>query len=132
MNSESAKYRFEYALVIKESKDYEDVKIESGLTKKEILISNCEKQLWRKYRNLVWKITERQSLRKLENYEKRSFLGYHLDHKVSIWYGYKNKIDPYLIGSIHNLEFIPHKENLKKSIKCNFKGTRAIQTVMYI
>lgn len=53
-----------------------------------------DKQLWLKYKRLVWKITEKQPIKRLDNFDKRGFKGYHLDHKVSIWYGYKNKIDP--------------------------------------
>ncbi len=91
----------------------------------------CEKQLWRNYRRKVWKITEKQNLKKLPNYEKRAFRGYHLDHKVSIWYGYKNSLDPKLIGGIDNLEFIPHKDNLRKGIKSNFKGAKCLQQVLF-
>lgn len=92
----------------------------------------CEKQLWRKYRRLVWKITEKQPIYKLAHYKERAFKGYHLDHKVSIWYGYKNKLDPKLIGSIDNLEFIPHYENERKGRKCNFKDSKALQTIIFI
>ncbi len=92
----------------------------------------CDKKLWQKYRRLVWKITEKQPIKKLPNHDKRAFKGYHLDHKVSIWYGYKNKIDPKLIGSIHNLEFIPHYDNMRKGIRCNFKDARAFQLVAFI
>jgi hypothetical protein len=123
----SLDFRYEYgkivnagSLIVKEDE------------KQAVVLPMCEKQLWRKYRRHVWKITERQPLKKLPNYEKRAFKGYHLDHKVSIWYGFKNKIDPKLIGSIHNLEFIPHKDNERKATNCNFKGTRAIQTILYI
>lgn len=124
MHLSSLDFRHEYGKLVKESSLYQEAK--------QIEIPACERKLWRKYRNLVWRITEQQPLRKLPNYDKRAFKGYHLDHKVSIWYGYKNRIDPKLIGSIHNLEFIPHEQNGLKGTKSNFKGTRAIQTVLYI
>jgi hypothetical protein len=92
----------------------------------------CEKKLWRRYRNIVWKITEKQNLKKLKNFDKRGFLDYHLDHKVSIWYGYKNKIDPKLIGSIDNLEFIPYRDNMRKATKCNFKNAKSMQTIIFV
>lgn len=95
-------------------------------------IPSCEKLLWRKYRNLVWKITKKQPIHKLENFKNRGFHNYHLDHKVSIWYGYKNKLDPKMIGSIANLEFIHWKLNLRKSIKCNFSGHPNLQTVIFV
>lgn len=123
-------FRFEYGALIKYAKEKEE--LIAPKEKEAILISLTDKQRWRKYRRLVWKITESQRISKLPNYEKRAFTGYHLDHKVSIWYGFKNKIDPKLIGSIHNLEFIYYKDNMLKSTKCNFKATVAIQTVMYV
>jgi hypothetical protein len=92
----------------------------------------CERELWKKYRRLCWKITEKQNIKKLPNYCNRGFKNYHLDHKVSIWYGYKNKIDPKLIGSIDNLEFIPCYENQTKGIKCNFKGAKPFQLILFI
>jgi hypothetical protein len=95
-------------------------------------IPECEKKIWRRYRNLVWKITEKQNLKKLSNFNKRGFLNYHLDHKVSIWYGYKNKIDPKLIGSIDNLEFIPYQENMRKATNCNFKDAKNMQTIIFV
>ncbi len=95
-------------------------------------IHECEKGLWRKYKRLVWKITKKQNLKKLSNFENRGFKNYHLDHKVSIWYGYKNKLDPKMIGSIDNLEFIPYKDNMIKSTKCNFKNTKCLQSVIFI
>jgi hypothetical protein len=45
----------------------------------------------------------------------RSFNDYHLDHKFSIINGFKNNIDPKIIGSYINLELIESKLNLIKS-----------------
>lgn len=42
---------------------------------------------------------------------------YHIDHIVSISYGFKNKIDPKIIGSIHNLRLLLYVENCKKKDK---------------
>ena len=105
----------------------------SNLEPKEVnQIPICEKALWRKYKNLVWKITEGQNLKKLPNFKDRGFLNYHLDHKVSIWYGYKNKLSPELIGGIDNLEFIPHQENITKGRRCNFKNSKALQSILFV
>lgn len=132
MNPATVHFLAEYSKLVLESKEYTP-EPQSFLTKPELkAIPNCEKQLWKKYRNLVWKITEKQNLKKLPNYDKRAFKGYHLDHKVSIWYGYKNKLDPKMIGGIDNLEFIPHKENMLKGRKSNFKGVKNLQTVIFI
>ena len=40
---------------------------------------------------------------------------YHLDHIISVKYGFIQNIDPKFIGSIENLWFVPWKINLQKS-----------------
>jgi len=76
-----------------------------------------------KYKNKVYSITKKQPIHLLENYEKRGNSGiegkYHLDHKYSIIEGFKNNINPNIIGDIKNLEFIPWLENIKKRTKCS-------------
>lgn len=44
---------------------------------------------------------------------------YHLDHKFSLLEGFKNNIDPKIIGSRYNLELIPAKENTQKQANCS-------------
>jgi hypothetical protein len=63
-------------------------------------------------------ITERQELSSLSNWEKRG-KGYHLDHRFSIIEGFRNGVDPEIIGDITNLEFVPVKVNLTKNSKCS-------------
>jgi transposase len=76
-----------------------------------------------KYELEVIKITRQQPIYNLPNYEKRGKSGldgaYHLDHKFSIIEGFKQNIEPKIIGNIKNLEFIPWEENLKKRAKCS-------------
>jgi hypothetical protein len=129
-NLENTTFKAEYGIIIRQSIINEPIPIDP-ITKVIIEIPLCEKKLWQKYRRLVWKITEKQNLRKLKDYNKRAFTGYHLDHKVSIWYGYKNKLDPQLIGSIDNLEFIPHRDNMRKGRRSNFKNTKCLQSVLF-
>lgn len=55
----------------------------------------------------------------LENFDKRGRIyenedAYHLDHKFSIKSGFENSVPPEIIGSIHNLEMIPGKQNVSK------------------
>ena len=72
------------------------------------------------YRNKVVRMSERQPLDLLENYELRGNSendGYHLDHIVPISYGFKNDISPEKISDISNLRFIPWLENIKKGNK---------------
>ncbi len=71
------------------------------------------------YYREVMRITKQQQLHLLENYDKRSRLdlnedAYHLDHIIPISYGFKNKIDPSIIGDLTNLQMIPAIENIKK------------------
>ena len=77
---------------------------------------------WKRYYNEVQRITHKQPIQLLENYEKRGRAQtgsdvYHLDHIISIKYGFDNNIDPNIIGDISNLRMIPWLENLKKSSK---------------
>lgn len=72
---------------------------------------------FQKYKREVWRITNSQDLKSLPDFDKRGFTGFHLDHKYSISHGYKNKIDPFVIGDISNLRMIPYKENMAKGSK---------------
>lgn len=74
---------------------------------------------FKKYRRKVYYWTSKNDLTQLENHEKRSLLGYHLDHKYSITEGFKNKVPPKVIGSIYNLEFIPCNVNTSKGTRCS-------------
>lgn len=75
------------------------------------------------YKRKVLNITNRQPIQELPNYDKRGVSGvegnYHLDHKFSIVEGFKQKIDPNIIGNIRNLEFIPWEQNVKKRTNCS-------------
>jgi transposase-like protein len=79
--------------------------------------------IFKKYRKLVTKVTNKQLLETLSNYEKRGKCGikgaYQLDHKYSILEGFKNGVEPEIIGNIKNLEFIPWEENINKSSNCS-------------
>lgn len=78
---------------------------------------------YKKYKNRVWKLTNNNKLNVLENYDKRALAGtkdgYQLDHRYSISEGFKEGIEPEIIGSIYNLEFIPWEDNLTKGSKCS-------------
>jgi 5-methylcytosine-specific restriction endonuclease McrA len=65
----------------------------------------------------VWYYTETNDLTLLENHELRGYRNHHLDHILPISHGYKNNIDPTIIGGLNNLRFIPWKENIKKGDK---------------
>lgn len=79
---------------------------------------------WRVYRREVLRITREQQTYTLENQDKRGKTGiegaYHLDHAISIKYGFANNISPEVIGHISNLRFIPWRDNISKGTKCDF------------
>jgi len=54
----------------------------------------------------------------LKDIEKRGN-AFHLDHKFSIIEGFKQNIEPSIIGHIKNLQIIPSNENIKKSRTCS-------------
>lgn len=74
-----------------------------------------------KYRRRVLMETNR-SIRlyghKIKDLNLRS-IDYHLDHKYSIFEGYKNNVDVRVIGHWLNLEIIPKNKNLIKSSRCS-------------
>ena len=74
---------------------------------------------FKRYRNEVLKITRKQPLNILNNYNKRGLRDYHLDHKFSISEGFKQNIPPYIIGNINNLIMLPWKDNLSKNYTCS-------------
>jgi len=91
-----------------------------GLTYDEYILTL---PVFKKYKRDVWYYTNKQNLKILPNYEKRGLCGvkgaYQLDHKYSILEGFKNNVDPKIIGNINNLEFIPWKNNRDKGTKCS-------------
>ena len=76
---------------------------------------------WRAYKIDVWRITNQQPLRILENYNKRGVNGqtgaYTLDHIISIKKGFIENISPEQIGHINNLQMLPWEENITKGWK---------------
>lgn len=62
-------------------------------------------------------------IQQLENYNKRAPSGvddgYHIDHRVSLWFGFQNKIPPKVIGHICNLEMKHWLDNNRKWSKCD-------------
>ena len=85
---------------------------------------------YKKYRLLVVKLTNKQPIGLLKNYEKRGPSGvdgaYNLDHKYSILEGFKNNIKPEFIASLNNLVFIPWRDNVVKRTKCSISKEELI------
>ena len=69
------------------------------------------------YKKMCWYYTGMNNLNKLDDIEKRGLVqngGWHLDHKYSIQEGFTQGVQPYIIGSIHNLVMMPGLENISK------------------
>ena len=87
-------------------------------------LADEQKSDYERYRESVWRTTNRQDLETLENYDKRGRLdedenAFHLDHKFSIKKGFEENIPPEIIGSLKNLEMIPGKKNCSKRANCS-------------
>ncbi len=85
-----------------------------------LLKYNKDKTDWKLYCLYVKKYSER-AFKNYYNYInperlKRGRNDYHLDHKVSKFYGFINNIPPYIIGSEYNLEMLWYTDNIKKSV----------------
>jgi hypothetical protein len=75
------------------------------------------------YEFFVYKKEVQKETKKTLKLNKKTFTkkneNYSLDHKYSIFWGFYNDVPPKIIGSIHNLEYIPKTENNKKQSKCS-------------
>lgn len=95
------------------------------LKKTGLTYDEFQKQLpeFKKYLGKVRQITNKQPLSMLENFTKRGKSGqegaYQIDHKYSIIEGFKNNIDPNIIGHFCNLEMLTWENNLKKQGNCS-------------
>lgn len=104
--------------------------MKTDIVKRKIRTTNEESGYWiteskvkdfNTYSRLVKRYTNKNDLSILENIELRgkSKEDYHLDHKYSIFQGYKDNLPAVIIGSIHNLEMLPSGQNLSKNRKCS-------------
>lgn len=73
------------------------------------------------YIKMVRRLTRKEDLSSLENFEKRGRTGikgaYQVDHIISIKEGFLCGMHPIEIAHIKNLQMLPWEENLKKSWK---------------
>jgi len=90
-------------------------------------MSRIWKDEWKYYQKLVRELTEEKDLSLLENHNKRGYKNYHLDHIVPIQQGFYMNINPHLISSYENFEFIPHTDNMKKGISLNDKSYKLLE-----
>lgn len=112
-------YQYKYGTENGNKKFEEKIRKQSEKMRKVPLSDLSE---WNLYKFLVTKIT-RKNLRDcggdLENFEKRGRGkgSYHVDHMVSTYECFQNRILPQICGSIHNLHVIKCEENSSKQHK---------------
>ena len=74
---------------------------------------------YRKYNQQVLVITRRQDKTNIKNFNVKQ-KGWHLDHIYSISDGWRNNIDPTIVGHFVNLRYVTAKENCTKNKKSDF------------
>lgn len=89
-----------------------------------VWIKLVDKEDYELYCYMVDKHTSQQPLNRLINSERRGRTdlkenAFHLDHKYSKREGFLNNVPPFIVGSIHNLEFISATENTQKQSNCS-------------
>ena len=91
---------------------------------------------YKKYFRKVWSVTKKCKNKlfqlwngecfytgKILNYYLVFYIEYYptIDHKLSIFYGFKNNIDPLFIGSLENLCICSRKINVEKGAKTHLE-----------
>jgi len=84
---------------------------------KGIITNITEQTPYKRYKQLVLKLTNHTDISNLDNFCNRGKHEYHLDHIFPISKGFIYKIPADLIANIDNLRFIPATENISKNNK---------------
>jgi len=92
-------------------------------------ITEDQVENFKDYSRLVWRYTNANDLTVLENIENRGMAPdeYHLDHRYSIFQGFKDDVPAKIIGSIDNLEMLQSGQNLSKNKKCSITLDELLQ-----
>lgn len=83
-------------------------------------IPDNELSLWKLYNRKVRTLTERiyRKYKKTINPNDlprlQGLKGYHLDHRFSVFEGFKNNIPPYVVANINNLQIVTGSDNITK------------------
>lgn len=84
------------------------------------------------YTSKVLTVTAQQALHTLPRYNLRKRNGkdpHQLDHRFSMMEGFKQGISPEIIGCIHNLAYIPMRENHSKGARCSITLTELLAAI---
>lgn len=76
------------------------------------------KSSFQKYKERVKELTE-QIKHMIPGIEDRGYYKYHIDHKISVRWGFENNIPEEHISDISNLRMLWWKDNLNKNIICD-------------
>jgi hypothetical protein len=97
--------------------DYKEMLYPEPKKSKYTKYNNKRKKYWSGidyYRQEVKELTELNK-HKVDNIESRNFLTHHIDHKISIKYGYDNSIPAKHIADPSNLHILEKKDNILKN-----------------
>lgn len=82
--------------------------------KRQTNVKNIEFEMYKKE---VWDKTNETS-HLIKDVHTRGFKTFHIDHKISIYYGFKHNIPTEHIAHTSNLRMLGYKENMLKNKKC--------------
>ena len=94
---------------------------------KDEMIANRNRP-FRKYREEVWKLTD-EVAHLIPGIENRGWTKDHIDHIISIWYGFKKGMPVEMIASLNNLRMLHYRDNMRKGTRV--LATEPINTVDY-
>jgi len=116
----------------------ESIKFRKIMENKGLFIPLDQKTEFEKYRMIVDNETRKHKKELINNWNGKDYytgeklltnnkdfnnaLYRTIDHKISVYYGFKNNIDPKIIGNINNLCITSRQNNSKKRHKSSFRG----------
>lgn len=88
-----------------------------------------ERDAFAEYRNKVCLESKRYNLNSLANFDKRGPMSYHIDHKYSVFQGFREGISHEIIGHICNLEMLTYDQNTSKGSNCSTTIEKLIEDI---
>lgn len=129
INSLMIRYNLTFNEALDKQSEFIDKMIKSRIDKG-INLQKSDRKSFDVYLNNVRKLTNKYYKKYTKiinsNNYNRSVYEYHLDHKISIFSGFKNNIDYRIISSPYNLQMISAKDNLEKSINSDISVSTLI------
>jgi hypothetical protein len=130
INSLMVKHALTFEQAIDKQSDFIDKMLKTRI-EKGFIINKLDKKEYDNYLSLTRRLTNMYyRLYKYiinPNDYNRTIYEYHLDHKVSIFEGFKNNIDYKIIASPYNLQMLSAKDNLNKGTMSSKKINNLIE-----